>query len=234
VPQPTTSPTPEALREHQVRLKQLRGREARDGLAPRLSELKRWQQDRLARTYADLKAQPRYEAATRFFLEDLYGPKDFSGRDAAMLRIYPMLVKMLPASAVQTAALAIEVDALSETLDRKLLEVLPDGPIDDASYAKAYREGSTKAEREHQIELIGEVGKRLDRLVAKPMLLQTLKLMRAPAKVAGLADLQEFLERGFEAFRTMGGAAEFLATIQARERAIASRLFSSAPEPFSL
>ena len=234
MPQPTTTPTPEALREHLVRLKQLRGREARDGLAPRLSELKRWQQERLARTYADLKAQPRYEAATRFFLEDLYGPKDFSGRDAAMLRIYPMLVRMLPESAVQTAALAIEVDALSEALDHKLVEVLPDGPIDDASYAKAYRESSMKAERERQIELIGEVGKRLDRLVTKPMLMRTLKLMRTPAKVAGLADLQEFLERGFDAFRAMGGATEFLGTIQARERAIASRLFSSAPAPFSV
>lgn len=226
-------PGPEALREHLERLRELRGADGRDGLPPRLAEVKAWQHERLARTYADLAAQPRYREATDFFMNDLYGPKDFSGRDAAMLRIYPTMVKVLPAGAVQTAALAIEVDALSEALDRRLTAALAAGPITEASYAKAYRAGSTPRERERQIELIGDVGERLDALVRKPLVLQTLKLMRAPARLAGLSDLQVFLERGFASFRAMDGAGEFLATIQAREREIASRLFSSAPEPFS-
>ena len=66
-----------------------------------------------------------------------------------------------------------------------------------------------------------------------PLLLRTLKLMRAPAKVAGLQDLQDFLERGFESFREMDGAAEFLALVRERETAILNRLFSGAPDPFS-
>lgn len=226
-------PGPEALREHLERLRELRGADGRDGLPPRLAEVKAWQHERLARTYADLAAQPRYREATDFFMNDLYGPKDFSGRDAAMLRIYPTMVKVLPAGAVQTAALAIEVDALSEALDRGLAAALPAGPITESSYAKAYRAGSTPSQRERQIELIGEVGERLDALVRKPLVLQTLKLMRAPARLAGLSDLQVFLERGFASFRAMDGAGEFLATIQAREREIASRLFSSAEAPFS-
>ncbi len=228
----TDPPDPEALRSHLLRLKDIRGRDAKHGTPPRLAEVKRWQAARLAETYADLAADPRYAQATRFFLDDLYGPKDFSGRDAAMLRIYPVMVKMLPASAVQTAALAIEVDALSEELDRELALALEPGQIDADSYAKAYRESSTRATRERQIELVREVGRRLDRLVARPMVFQTLKLMSTPARLAGLADLQTFLERGFESFRSMGGAEEFLATIEARERAIAKRFFSSAPAPF--
>ncbi|APV52490.1 hypothetical protein BWI17_16050 [Betaproteobacteria bacterium GR16-43] len=228
-----STPTPGDLRRHLSKLRELRGPASLARTPARLLELKRWQQARLTTTYADLAAKPRYAEATQFFLDDLYGPKDFSGRDEAMLRIYPTMVKLLPATAVQTAALAIEVDALSEVLDRRLAAALGAGPIDEASYAKAYRESATPAERERQVALVEEVGHRLDRLVKKPMVLHTIKLMRGPAKLAGLSDLQRFLERGFAAFKAMGGAEEFLATIAGRERRIASRLFSSAPEPFS-
>ena len=61
-----------------------------------------------------------------------------------------------------------------------------------------------------------------------------LKLMRRPAHMAGLGDLQDFLERGFESFREMKGADEFLATLRGREEKILSRLFSGEPEPFSI
>ena len=38
------------------------------------------------------------------------------------------------------------------------------------------------------------------------MLRNSLRLMRGPAQVAGLGDLQAFLESGFETFRAMRGA----------------------------
>lgn len=233
MPAPTNPPGPEALRAHLETLRDLRGADAARGPPPRLAEVKAWQSKRLARTYADIHAQARYREATTFFLDDLYGPKDFSGRDAAMLRIYPAMVRILPPGAVETAALAIEVDALSESLDRRLAAALTAGPLDEARYAAAYRKGATPAERSRQIDLIVAVGERLDRLVQKPLVFETLKLMRVPARIAGLEDLQGFLERGFASFRAMGGAGDFLATIAERERAISNALFSSKPPPFS-
>jgi hypothetical protein len=222
----------DSLKRHLERLKELRGEGNR---APaRLAELKRWQSKRLERTYADIAAQPRYKAATAFFLDDLYGPKDFSGRDQAMLRILPVMSRILPEKAVETAALSIELEAVSESLDQRLAAALPEGPIDADAYAKAYRETSSRAQRQHQIELLDAVGHRLDALVAKPLVSSTLKLMRRPAKVAGLGDLQDFLERGFAAFRGMKGADAFLALVRERETAILNRLFSGEPEPFSL
>jgi hypothetical protein len=221
-----------SLKRHLDRLKELRG--AGNGAPPRLAELKSWQAERLARTYADISAQPRYRAATAFFLDDLYGPKDFSGRDEAMLRILPVMSRVLPQTAVETAALAIELEAVSEALDHALAAALPAGPIDDRSYAKAYRESATREEREHQVDLFDAVGRRLDALVKKPFVSSTLKVMRRPAKVAGLGDLQDFLERGFEAFRGMKGADDFLALLRSRETAILNALFSGKPEPFSL
>ena len=211
----------------------MRGREAHGHAPPRLAEVKAWQAARLAQTYADLSRDPRYAKATAFFLGDLYGAKDFSGRDEAMLRIYPVMVRTLPDAAVETAALAIEVDALSEDLDRRVAATLEPGPVTEASYSGAYRKAGTRAERVRQIELIGEVGRRLDVLVVKPFVYATLKLMRRPARLAGLEDLQTFLERGFEAFRDMAGADEFLATIAGRETQILNRIFSGHPSPFS-
>ena len=191
------------------------------------------QAHRLERTYADLSAHARYRAATRFFLEDLYGEKDFSARDREMLRIVPVMARILPASAVETAAQAIELEALSESLDQRLAEALGEAALDDASYAAAYRESSSRREREHQVTLVVAVGRRLDGLVRKPFVSQTLKLMRQPARVAGLSGLQDFLERGFEAFRAMNGAHEFLETFSKRERRILEKLFSGDPDPFS-
>jgi hypothetical protein len=216
------------LEGHLRFLKALRGREHAQ---PRVLEVKRWQAQRLATTYADVSSQARYEAATRFFLEDLYGPKDFSGRDQAMLRIVPVMKRVLPASAVETAALAVELDALSEDLDQRLAAELGSRALDAESYADAYRASGTRTEREHQIALIGAVGRRLDALVKKPMVGGTLKLMRQPARVAGLTDLQDFLERGFESFRLMKGADDFLDLVRTRETELLNRLFSGEALP---
>ena len=55
----------------------------------------------------------------------------------------------------------------------------------------------------------------------------TLKLMRAPALLAGLGELQAFLERGYAAFSAMrGGAGEFVTIVVARERAISEALLA--------
>ena len=57
-------------------------------------------------------------------------------------------------------------------------------------------------------------------------------MMRQPARLAGLAVLHDFLERGFEAFHQMHGAEYFLATIDARERALFDRIFTGEEAPF--
>ncbi len=63
------------------------------------------------------------------------------------------------------------------------------------------------------------------------MLRSSLRLMRGPARIAGLGKLQEFLERGFDTFHSLGDPAGFLATITTRERRIVDWLFE---EPVTL
>jgi hypothetical protein len=56
-------------------------------LAARVHAVKHYQHERFQHTYADLLAQPRYAKATRFFLEELYGPVDFTRRDTQFKRV---------------------------------------------------------------------------------------------------------------------------------------------------
>lgn len=199
--------------------------------AERWLALKNWQSDRLRRTYPDLFAQPRYRAAGNFFLTEIYGAKDFEQRDVEALRVVPKLARMLPDKAIETLVAAVELDELSEVLDARVAEHLS-LPIDDAGYAAAYRAAGTPAERQRQIEMVERIGGSLERLARVPLLAGMLRMMRMPAEAAGFGHLHHFLQGGFDAFKAMGPAAEFLATIRARETQLMQRLFDNEAEPF--
>lgn len=194
-------------------------------LAARVFALKRYQQARFRRTYADLLASPRYAAAAHFFLEELYGPGDFRARDAQFARIVSALVRLFPPDVVDTVRRLAELHALSERLDTQLARQLPSPELDAAAYALAWRSCGDVAGRQAQIDLTVAVGTALDALTRKPLLRQSLRMMRGPAQLAGLSDLQRFLECGFDTFKAMLGATEFLSTVQSREQALASALF---------
>jgi hypothetical protein len=226
------------LRDSLTRLHDARVTSLTDSaLRQRLLLLKRWQVQRLSNTYADLLADSRYGPATEFFRNDLYGPKDFSRRDRDIERIYSTMVKIMPAGALRVVATALELEALSEELDLQLVETLGEGltagvDLTAEQYADAYRRTGRRLEREQQIALIGKLGADLDRLVKVPFLYTSLKLMRQPAKLAGLGALQDFLEHGFNVFRHMGDAGEFLEIIMRREMRILEQLFSRHASPF--
>jgi hypothetical protein len=203
-------------------------------LAGALQRLGRWQARRLALTYADLAAQARYAPAIAFFQNDLYGGEDFARRDSDVARVAPLMVKMLPERVIATIAQAMELNVMSQELDRALLERLPraDGPFSVADYARAYRRAGNVPARRTQIRLIGEIGRSLDAFVRRPLIRTALAMMRAPARMAGFGVLHDFLERGFEAFARMNGAEEFLATIDARETAILEAIVGGSQDPF--
>jgi hypothetical protein len=195
-------------------------------LADAVSRVKSVQHLRFARSYADLMTHPRYCDATHFFLEDIYGPGDFSQRDAQFARIVPALVRLFPSEIVQTVAELAELHALSERLDTSMGRCLGSATLTAQLYGQIWRSVGKPQERSTQVDLIVAVGQALDGYTRKAMLRHSLKIMRRPANAAGLGALQAFLERGFDTFRAMGGADEFLAHISERERALASHLFN--------
>ena len=187
-----------------------------------------WQSQRLARTHANLLSNPKFAEAATFFLTDIYGADDPGSRDTEVRRVLPTAIKLLPATGLETVADAIELDALSEDLDAAMVRALGKrvNGLDAAAYGSAYRKVGRRTDRERQIALIQDLGQSLDRLARQPLISTTLALMRKPAQLAGLTELQSFLARGYAAFRKMGGADEFLGLVIARERKLLEALFA--------
>ena len=200
----------------------------------RLKAVKSWQQQRLANTYRDLAADPRYVPAVEFFLAELYGPGESALRDRDLIRMYPTIKRVLPKFAFETVNKALELDVISEEFDQALTRELGSASITEANYIAAFRMAGSKQARLHQIELMREVGVQIERVVGKPLIYTTLRMLRSPARVAGLEHMQQFLEKGFTAFRHMNGAEYFLQTIASRETAMIERIFAGHPKPFQL
>lgn len=201
---------------------------------PQLSQVRRWQARRLEDSFAAFLADPRREAAARFFLTDVYGDHDFSRRDADIARVLPMMERLLPASLLDTVADGIELGALTQALDLRMAEALQGAaaPLDAARYAQAYRQVGKPALRARQIHLVREVGNGLGAAMRLPGLRTLLRLARGPAHAAGLGELQGFLERGVEAFGRLGEVSAFLDAIEEGERELSRRLFAGEPAPF--
>jgi hypothetical protein len=204
---------------------------------PTLAPLRRWQAARLKDSFADILADPTMRPAAEFFLSDLYGDQDFTGRDRDAARILPLMARLLPEPLLQAACDAIELGALSHAFDLRMAEALaarrdPGAPITDADYGRAYRAVGLRRLRAHQIDLVARVGAALDAGVHHHGVVRLLKASRVPAKLAGLSQLQGFLERGFDAFAKLGGAQRFLDLITAREREVARRLLAGHKDPF--
>ena len=66
----------------------------------------------------------------------------------------------------------------------------------------------------------------------KPIIRALVHFARGPAHAAGFGSMQEFLERGLDAFEAMHGADEFLAVLREREWRAMERMFAGMADPF--
>jgi hypothetical protein len=229
-------PSPaEALLVHQLECSRLlhQERAASVTLAAALDRVAQWQARRLNATYADLAADPRYAEAIVFFQSELYGPGDFSQRDADLARVVPIMIRVLPDAVVETVAMAMELSTLSHELDHALVGKLDaSAAFTVGEYCDAYRACDNRAERVRQIELIVQTGRALERYVRQPILRPLLSMMRHPARAAGLSSLQQFLEGGFASFAGMRDVDAFLEAIHTRETALMEDILSGDRAPF--
>lgn len=209
-----------------ARLRHAQQRSTAPSLQPRLRLLRAWQAQRLAAEYADQRALPRRRQAVEFFLEDVYGARDFGERDAQFSRAIHKLEATLPLGALRALRDAVELQALTLELDLSLAERLEPGAaaLDEDGYTRANRDTGRRIDRARQVDLAVDIGRRLQHLTALPAIELVLRLAAAPARLAGYGALQGFIERGHAAFRRLGPEAPaFLDAIEARERAFLER-----------
>ncbi len=201
------------------------------GLGGTVEQLEQWQKDRLRKTYGDFWTRENHREAMVFFVEELYAPANLYQRNRQMAKMVPLMFKLLPPSVLNTVHQALKAQSTAQSLDFKTAQSLYQANVNlatlsPAQYAQHYRSSADAKTRQEQIEQVVAVGEALNHMVSLPMIFRTLKMARWPAKVAGLSDLQSFLEHGFHAFDKMGGADEFLTAIAEREKHIAKALRS--------
>ncbi len=201
-----------------------------------VSAIKRLQAQRFRGSYADLLQSPDYGEAARFFLDELYGERDYSERDSQFARIAGGLAAVLPGPVMGTAVALAQLHALTEELDHAmaaqwLQERNTAAAPESEAYVQAWNAVGGRADRQRQLEGVVQIGTQLAGVTSKPGLALVLKVMRRPAAAAGLASLQQFLETGFGIFRTLARdkhkAQAFLQTIAQRESAWLQAMFDA-------
>ncbi|UAA37513.1 hypothetical protein KIH87_12400 [Paraneptunicella aestuarii] len=212
--------------EHLQHAADVQAQVTQEGRLNKLIELKEWQCNRLLASHYNLWQVTRFQPAITFFIDELYGPKDFSQRDAEIAKVLPKMAKWLPDEALESLAVAIHLNSLSQDLDVAILDNLPDDNLNAKNYAIAYRASNNQAARTQQIDYIEALGMDLAKVVKIPGISMILKMARAPAKALGVEELQRFLEDGFQAFKQLGKVEDFIIPIIAEERRIMEALFA--------
>ncbi|GGW95046.1 FFLEELY motif protein [Alteromonas halophila] len=221
----------DAIIKHLHQVNAYRDLVERMGLSGAIAQLQEWQCQRLLASHHDLASQPHYQQAMAFFVDELYGPKDFSQRDADLARVIPKLAKVLPDKALRALDDALALNALSYDLDMKVCQSLAAAQpgenqpvINRETYACAYREVGERDKREQQIALIEHLGGELADVINIRGIGMLIKFARRPAKLAGLLTLHEFLERGYNAFHAIGDVHSFIDPVMRRERVLMEAL----------
>ncbi len=203
-----------------------------------LELLRTWQSARLAETYADLLADPRYHPACAFFLSDLYAARDFSQRNYDVQRLHQLLSPILPPRVVRVMENALRLTHLTDQLDHRLVRELVDqlgvtDAIDGAIYAEGYRRCANYDDRVEQIDLLVTVVQEVGALAHMPMVNLGLKLAEPFAQRLGWEEIYDFLRRGYAAFVHIRDIKFFAQAIGTREKQILRQIWDQQPDPFT-
>jgi len=223
-----TPQTASRIRAHLGEVAHLRTQIREPGLIAATAAVKQLQSLRFRSTYADFLESPSHEAATRFFLEELYGKTDFTERDTQFGRIAGAIERLFPAAVVELAVDLAEIHALSERLDHEMAghwTSFGSESLEAERYVRSWRATGQPKQRDRQLAVVLHMGREMQRLTRIKSLQIGLKMMRKPARLAGLSSLQQILERGFAAFAAMGDAKTFLTAIESRESTWMDNMF---------
>lgn len=192
---------------------------------------------RLRMTHAEELADARYRPITEFFLSEIYTGLDIEELAREIEKALPVATRMLPDSVMRTAAIAVELNALTGELDEEVaLDLLAHGLAaspSDADIVAAYRRCGHFDERREQMRLLRELGLGLDRYVRSRLITATFKMAARPARMAGLGGLYDFMGQGFAVMKPMKSVADFLDIFIGREQRILDLLENSSDDPFA-
>tara|TARA_R110001583_G_scaffold51139_1_gene159612 strand:+ start:1555 stop:2274 length:720 start_codon:yes stop_codon:yes gene_type:complete len=221
------SNTLEKIIQHLQKTEQLNLLITEQNLTETIRKLQTWQTKRLLISHDDLWHSKRFQPAMQFFIDELYGPRDYSQRDIELARVVPKMGKVLPNKGLVSLEAALRLNCLSLDLDITLVQKLGDKEINRSNYFDCYRQSDNQSKREEQIQLLEDLGLDLAQVVKITGISAILMLSRKPAKIAGVKSLHEFLEKGFKSFKKLGEVHDFIDPIVNRERELMHSLYAA-------
>jgi len=202
---------------------------------PRYFFLKQFQSDRLRTTYADFAEEPIYEEACDFFFNRLYSTEDSSDRDAAFKSIYDKASRFMGGDIIKSMEKLIELQDLTLSLDRKLLEILEvlEAPVefDMETYEKAYSWSDNYEDRVRQIELLVFTNYLVHDISHRFGIGIVLRGLRTACRFSGDTRMVDFLSSGYQAFKNLKRIEPLADAIRTRETERLDRIFMQYPEP---
>lgn len=221
----------ELLEQHLQSLVQLSAEVQSAELQPIIYSLRQQRAEQMAEVYKDLMQIPRYRAAVEFLLNDLYASPTLIERLLELKRAKSAMSRVLPEAMMMTVAKALEFALLSLNADLKLARYLKEQSntghmVSLEQYEMAVKAAASQEEMKQQLDLVLEVGREIESVVHKPFVSTALRMCRRPAKLMGLSELQDFLERGCHAFKTMRGSSDFFEMFYQRENEHIAKFFA--------
>jgi hypothetical protein len=190
--------------------------------------LQRFQSNRLRRDHADLAAERQYCELGEFFFEEMYGPRDFSARDAQARRLH-QFVHLVPGVAVADVQKVLQLLDLSNRLDDAvvvwLLELGAPPDFDEAVYERAYRLADNYGDRVAQLDLVRDSLYNVYRMTRRPLVGMALERTHGLAQRVGMADIHGFLLKGYIAIQPVRDIHRFVETVTLRERDRLDRIY---------
>jgi hypothetical protein len=190
--------------------------------------LQAFQSKRLRRDYRDLSAIAQYTPVGEFFFEEMYGPRDFSERDASARRLQHFL-HMLPGVHLRDIEEVLELLELTVSLDDQLAQMMHAdmAPLDfdEPTYEAYYRRQDNYDERLRQLDLVRSCLLNVFHLSRSALLGVALHRSRLVARLTGIEAVHTFLTKGYDALRGMQSIDHFSDTIYSRELKRLDRIY---------
>lgn len=187
-----------------------------------------FQSNRLRRDYSDLAEIPQYEPVGEFFFSELYGPRDFTRRDAEARRLQTLL-HVLPGVHLrdieQVLALLEITNGLDDDLARQMVAEGVHVDFDEPTYERLYREADNYVDRAEQLELIRDCLYNVFRLSRSALLGVALHRTGLVARLAGFEMGHDFLRKGYDALQRVSSIDMFAETIYSRESLRLRRIY---------
>lgn len=197
-------------------------------LANNLPALRQFQIQRLKTTHKSLLESEQTHQAAYFFFTDIYSEQSSRTRDEEIAKVYSHMSALLPEKAHTVLDYAIQLQWVTMVLDHKVAAIMPNNTrIDLKGWVDLYQQVACYEMRAEQIEMMEQLGNALAPVVEHRSLLALIRALHWPAVLAGYAELQSFIERGFSAFSSLSEPEQFVSEIVKREKQLAKAIQSN-------